>query len=68
MKSNVTSKISLLGPMRPILDGVSFPQISVEDNAALTVPFTMEEIKEAVWSCEEERSPGPDGFNFTFYK
>lgn len=31
-------------------------------------PFTMEEVKEAVWSCESNKSSGPDEFNFTFIK
>lgn len=53
---------------RPVLDGVHFSQISEDDNVVLIAPFTMEEIKEAVWSCEGDKSPGPDGFNFNFYK
>lgn len=28
----------------------------------------MEEVEEAVWSCEGSKSPGPNGFNFTFIK
>ncbi|XP_057432616.1 secreted RxLR effector protein 78-like [Lotus japonicus] len=28
----------------------------------------MEEIKEAVWDCDGDRSPGPDGYNFRFIK
>jgi len=27
-----------------------------------------EEVKFAVWSCESSKSPGPDGFNFSFLK
>lgn len=34
----------------------------------LTAPFSLEEVKDAVWSCGEHKSPGPDGFNFTFIK
>ena len=30
--------------------------------------FTEEEVKEAVWKCEGTKSPGPDGFNFTFIR
>lgn len=30
--------------------------------------FSEEEIKNAVWDCEGDKSPGPDGFNFTFLK
>jgi len=27
-----------------------------------------EEVKEAVWNCDNSKSPGPDGFNFCFIK
>lgn len=30
--------------------------------------FREEEVKEAVWGCGSEKSPGPDGFNFKFIK
>jgi len=29
--------------------------------------FFKDEIK-SVWSCDEDKSPGPDGFNFPFFK
>lgn len=28
----------------------------------------MDEIREAVWSCDGNKSPGLDGFNFDFFK
>ncbi|MDD0148559.1 hypothetical protein PSY31_23000, partial [Shigella flexneri] len=31
-----------------------------------TAEFTEVEIKTAVWSCQGEKSAGPDGFNFSF--
>nr|GFD35650.1 RNA-directed DNA polymerase, eukaryota, reverse transcriptase zinc-binding domain protein [Tanacetum cinerariifolium] len=27
-----------------------------------------DEIKRAVWNCGDNKSPGPDGFNFEFFK
>jgi len=30
--------------------------------------FDENEIKEAVWECGSNKSPGPDGFNFSFIK
>jgi len=27
-----------------------------------------EEVKRAVWSCDSDKSPSPDGFNFRFIK
>lgn len=52
----------------PNLDGVEFNQISAEDNEDLIAEFEMEEIKAAVWACEGNKSPGPDGYNFRFIK
>ncbi|TYG88300.1 hypothetical protein ES288_A12G011200v1 [Gossypium darwinii] len=34
----------------------------------LEEPFSREEIREAVWSCEELKAPGPDGFNMCFFR
>ncbi|CAJ2644735.1 unnamed protein product [Trifolium pratense] len=31
-------------------------------------PFSSEEVKEAIWSSDGNKCPGPDGFNFTFLK
>lgn len=53
---------------RPRLDGLHFNQISAEDNLMLAASFSEEEIREAVWSCDGGKSPGPDGFNFNFIK
>jgi hypothetical protein len=53
---------------RPKLGGVVFPSISGEENLELTSPFTLEEIEEVVKSSDGNKSPGPDGFNFSFLK
>lgn len=53
---------------RPTLDGIEIKQISADEAEYLTAPFSMEEVEEAVWSCEGSKSPGPDGFNFNFIK
>lgn len=31
-------------------------------------PFSMEEVKVAVWDCDRFKSPGPNGVNFGFLK
>jgi mannosylglycoprotein endo-beta-mannosidase len=28
----------------------------------------LEELKQSVWDCDGSKSPGPDGFNFKFYR
>ncbi|CAL0304706.1 unnamed protein product [Lupinus luteus] len=53
---------------RPKLDGVDFNCISKAENNFLTARFEELEIKEAVWGCDGDKSPGPDGFNFAFIK
>nr|GEU65043.1 RNA-directed DNA polymerase, eukaryota [Tanacetum cinerariifolium] len=37
------------------------------DNAKES-PVTREEIRIAVWGCGEDKSPGPDGFTFEFFR
>ncbi|KAH1073879.1 hypothetical protein J1N35_026207 [Gossypium stocksii] len=34
----------------------------------LEKPFSLEEINEAVWSCDENKALGLDGFNFYFFR
>ncbi|MCH80987.1 LINE-1 reverse transcriptase like [Trifolium medium] len=53
---------------RPTLDGLDFTQVTVDQNVELSKPFTGEEIEEMVKSSDGSKSPGPDGFNFAFFK
>ncbi|MCH98891.1 LINE-1 reverse transcriptase like, partial [Trifolium medium] len=54
--------------VRPKLDRVVFPSISMMGNLLLTAPFVLEEIEEVVMKSDGNKSPGPDGFNFAFVK
>jgi hypothetical protein len=54
--------------VRPKLDGVIFPTLSEEENLGLIANFTLEEIEDVVRSSDGNKSPGPDGFNFSFLK
>ncbi|GKV38004.1 hypothetical protein SLEP1_g45962 [Rubroshorea leprosula] len=56
------------GWSRPTLQGLTFRTISDNDRSMLTQPFTEEEVKEVVWTCDSTKAPGPDGFNFGFLK
>nr|KAJ0197364.1 hypothetical protein LSAT_V11C700352090 [Lactuca sativa] len=38
------------------------------ESASIEAPITIEEIKEAIWACGNEKSPGPDGFSFKLIK
>ncbi|CAJ2647905.1 unnamed protein product [Trifolium pratense] len=41
---------------------------TVAEVRSLTKPFSLEEVKAAVWDCDSYKSPGPDGINFGFIK
>ncbi|KAJ0492289.1 putative RNA-directed DNA polymerase [Helianthus annuus] len=53
---------------RPKLHCHNMRRISAGEADLLEAPFNMEEIKSAVFECGDDRAPGPDGFNFRFYK
>ncbi|MFS7926579.1 putative RNA-directed DNA polymerase [Helianthus anomalus] len=54
--------------LRPELVCPNLVSISDSEANSLIAPFSLDEIKEAVWGCEGDRAPGPDGFNFKFIK
>ena len=47
------------------IDDIS--QVSNEENAFLTAPFTEDEVRKAVFQMEHNKAPGPDGFTAEFY-
>ncbi|KAJ0475516.1 putative RNA-directed DNA polymerase [Helianthus annuus] len=53
---------------RPVLQCPYLAQLSNEEANALVCPFTLSEIKNAVWECDGDRAPGPDGINLKFIK
>lgn len=62
------SKFKELNHIRPSFSCNLFKQLSMEDNTFLVSPFTSQEIKEAIWNCGGEKTPGPDGFSFKLLK
>ena len=42
--------------------------IKSKDNIQLNRPITLEELKETIDIMEEDRAPGPDGYNVNFIK
>ena len=44
------------------------PTLDCDSWALLDLNFSHEEIKEAIWSINDNKSPGLDGFNSKFYK
>ncbi|GAU35310.1 hypothetical protein TSUD_389350 [Trifolium subterraneum] len=53
---------------QPTLDGIEFQGFDPGEVLTLTVPFTPTKIEEVVLSSDGDKSPGPDGFNFAFFK
>jgi len=53
---------------RPTLDGVSFSVLTSSQRDIMVEPFKEEEVTCVVWSCGNDKSPGPGGFNFRFIK
>nr|GEZ75667.1 cysteine-rich receptor-like protein kinase [Tanacetum cinerariifolium] len=39
-----------------------------QKNCILERPVSKEEVKRAIWDCGIDKSPGPDGFTFGFYR
>jgi hypothetical protein len=44
------------------------PQVIENKNEILISPFTMDEIKQAVFQMEHNKARGPDGFSAEFYQ
>ncbi|XP_031116517.1 uncharacterized protein LOC116020174 [Ipomoea triloba] len=44
------------------------PKVTDMDNACLMQSFTVDEVKEALFSMAPDKSPGPDGFSPAFYQ
>ncbi|GJW34120.1 RNA-directed DNA polymerase, eukaryota, reverse transcriptase zinc-binding domain protein [Tanacetum coccineum] len=62
------AKVKWLIEDRLILN-MDFPnRLSLDQAQDLERSFSKEEIKEAVWGCGLDKSPGPDGFTFGFYR
>ncbi|XP_058733800.1 uncharacterized protein LOC131605468 [Vicia villosa] len=53
---------------RPIPEGLVFNSLEEEEVSWLERGFSEEEVKEAVWSCDGNKSSGPDGFTLEFFK
>nr|GEZ84961.1 RNA-directed DNA polymerase, eukaryota [Tanacetum cinerariifolium] len=45
-----------------------FKSLSEEQSIMLTGPISMHELKDVVWSCGNDKAPGPDGFTFSLVK
>lgn len=54
--------------VRPDLECSGLKRLSESEAESMIVPFSEAEIKQAVFDCDSDKAPGPDGFNFRFIK
>ncbi|GAU32181.1 hypothetical protein TSUD_68520 [Trifolium subterraneum] len=45
---------------RPNLNDIAFQSLSEEDNISLMAPFSIDEVREVIWSSDGNKCPGPD--------
>ena len=57
-----------LGTARPGVENLSFRKLSFGEAENLTKPFSLEEVRRAVWECDSYKSPRPVDINFGFIK
>ncbi|GKB64687.1 hypothetical protein Tco_0920873 [Tanacetum coccineum] len=62
------AKFSEQNCIRPTFTSSLFKQLDITEVLLLDLPFTMQEIKDAVWECGGDKAPDPDGFTFKFIK
>ena len=53
---------------RPSMESLHFRSLSYREGALLIRHFSVEEVKAAVWDCDNFKCPGHDGVNFGFIK
>ena len=49
------------------ITGLPFNKLSASHASFLERPFTLDEVRRAIWDCGSTKAPRPDGLNF-FYK
>ncbi|XP_058725579.1 uncharacterized protein LOC131596860 [Vicia villosa] len=53
---------------RPVCSFPNLNSLSMSESLELESPFSLEELKEALWECDGNKSPSPDGFSIDFFK
>ncbi|XP_058776653.1 uncharacterized protein LOC131650973 [Vicia villosa] len=68
VREHFCKRFSSVGSDRPHILNLGFNKLSEVDSCSLEEQFSREEIKAAIFACEGDKSPGPDGFNLSFIK
>lgn len=66
--NHFSSHFKVVTTDRPSVEGLHFHTLSYGEAGNLTKPFSLDEVKQAVWDCDSFKSPGPDGISFDFIK
>jgi len=66
--SHFATHFKALGADRPRAENLQFRKLSCAQAGTLTKPFSITEVKKAMWDCDSYKSPGPDGINLGFIK
>ena len=54
--------------IRKFIEGLNIPQLNVEEQESLEKDLTLDELKKALTSFADNKSPGEDGFTKEFYE
>lgn len=50
------------------MEELNFTKLSNVESGNLIRPFSLEEVKQAVWDCDSFKSPSPDNIRLGFIK
>ncbi|KAJ0589979.1 putative RNA-directed DNA polymerase [Helianthus annuus] len=53
---------------RPEMDKRGFNKLTEEQAKQMVKEFTNKEVKQAIWACGDDKTPGPDGMTFKILK
>nr|GEW85820.1 hypothetical protein [Tanacetum cinerariifolium] len=70
--SDIDSLVDLVGANDDVISARTeymslLLDIKDDEAAELENPITCDEIRNAVWGCDENKSPGPNGYTFEFF-
>jgi len=66
--NHFSSHFKSIGVNLPGVEGLNFNRLSMVEFDNLIRPLSLEEVKQAVWDCDNFKSPRPDGVSFNFIK
>jgi len=66
--NHFSSHFKRVETVRPGVEALPFRKLSYGEAGNLIKPFSLEEVKQAVWDCDSFKSPEPDGISFDVIK